>query len=303
MWSIDRKAYMIDQAVTVDLAFRKGVRNLYEAAIAIVNKPLCLAAAESIATAAQRGAVVFIITGFPVLEKKVCETDGPLGAAILSETLRPMGLKPILVTDDLCVDVVKAASPDTVVTVCPTDNEAEALLDRHRPSALIAIERPGANIKGEYHTMRGINISHLISSKTDYLFKQAKKRGITTIGVGDGGNELGCGAVIDAVRKHVPYGAKCQCPCNGGIAAATPADILVIGGTSNWASYGIAACLSLMKGSMYEHTSERELQLLTRAINAGSADAVTGKKELSVDGLPMSINGLLVNLIWEIASA
>jgi len=303
MWSIDRKAYMIDRAVTVDLAFRKGVQKLYEAAIAIVDEPLCLAAAESIATAAQKGDIAFIITGFPVLEKKVCETDGPLGAAVLSETLRSLGLKPILVTDDLCVDVVKAASPDTVVTVCPTDNEAEELLARHEPSVLIAIERPGANIKGEYHTMRGINISHLISSKTDHLFKQAKKQGILTIAVGDGGNELGCGAVIDAVRKYVPYGAKCQCPCNAGIAAATPADILVIGGTSNWGSYGVAACLSLMKGSMYEHTSERELQVLTRAINAGSADAVTGKKELSVDGLPMSINGLIVDLIWKIAGA
>ena len=303
MWSIDRKAYMIDQAITVDLAFRKGVQKLYEAAIAIVNKPLCLAAAESIATAAQKDDIAFIITGFPVLEKKVCETDGPLGAAVLSETLRSMGLKPILVTDDLCVDVVKAASPDTVVMVCTTDNEAEALLARQEPSVLIAIERPGANIKGEYHTMRGINISHLISSKTDHLFKQANKLGMMTIAVGDGGNELGCGAVIDAVRKCVPYGAKCQCPCNGGIAAATPADILVIGGTSNWGSYGIAACLSLMKNSKYEHTSERELQLLKRAISAGSADAVTGKKEPSVDGLPMSINGLIVDLIWEIAGA
>jgi len=294
---------MIDQAVTVDLAFRKGVQKLYEAAIAIVDEPLCLAAAESIADAAQKGDRAFIITGFPVLEKKVCETDGPLGAAVLSETLRSIGLKPILVTDHLCIDVVKAASPDTVVTVCPTDNEAEALLSRHEPSVLIAIERPGANTKGEYHTMRGINISHLIRSKTDYLFNQAKKQGILTIAVGDGGNELGCGAVIDAVRKYVPYGAKCQCPCNGGIAAATPADILVIGGTSNWGSYGIAACLSLMKDSMYEHTSERELQLLERAINAGSADAVTGKKEPSVDGLPMSINGLIVDLIWEIVGA
>jgi len=303
MWSIDRKAYMIDQAVTVDVAFRKGVQKLYEAAIAIVNKPLCLAAAESITTAAQKGDIVSIITGFPVLEKKVCETDGPLGAAVLSETLRSMGLKPILVTDDLCVDVVKATSLDTVVTVCPTDNETDKLLARHKPSALIAIERPGANIKGEYHTMRGINISHLISSKTDYLFKQARKRGIATVAVGDGGNELGCGAVIDAVQKYVPYGARCQCPCNGGIAAATPADILVIGGTSNWGSYGIAACLSLMKDLKYEHTSECELQLLKRAISAGSADAVTGKKELSVDGLPMSINALIVDLIWEIASA
>ncbi|MFQ5758656.1 MAG: DUF4392 domain-containing protein [Candidatus Bathyarchaeia archaeon] len=303
MWSIYRKAYMIDQTITVDLPFRKVARKLYEAAIAIVNKPLCLAAAESIAAAAEKGDVAFIITGFPILEKNACETDGPLGAAVFSETLRSMGVKPILVTDDLCVDVVKATSPDTVVAVCPTDNEAEGLLDRHKPSVLIAIERPGANERGEYHTMRGTNISHLISSRTDHLFKRAKKLGIATIAVGDGGNELGCGAIIEAVRKHVPYGAKCQCPCNGSIAAATPADILVIGGTSNWASYGIAACLSLIKELKYEHTREGELQLLKRVISAGAVDGVTGEKKPSVDGLPMPINGLIVDLIWEIANA
>lgn len=301
MWGIDRKAYMIDQTVMVDLPFRKVVGKLYEAAMAIVNKPLCMAAAESISATVERDDVAFIITGFPVLEKNVCETDGPLGAAVLSETLRSLGLKPILVTDDLCVDVVKASSPDTMVTVCPTDTEAERLLDRHRPSVLIAIERPGANVKGEYHTMRGINISHLISSKTDHLFKRAKKREITTIAVGDGGNELGCGTIIQAVQKYVPYGTKCQCPCNRGIAAATPADILVIGGTSNWASYGIAACLGLMKNLVYEHTREDELQLLNRAISAGAVDALTGKKEPSVDGLPMPVNGLIIDLIWKIA--
>jgi hypothetical protein len=303
MGSIDRKAYMIDQAITVDLPFRRVVRKLYEAATALTNKPLCLAAAESITTAAENDDVAFVITGFPIQEKNACETDGPLGSSVLSGILRSTGLKPILVTDDLCVDVVKAASPDTVVAVCPTKSEAEKLLDRHKPSLLIAIERPGANAKGEYHTMRGTNISYLISSKTDHLFKQAKKRGVTTVAVGDGGNELGCGAIVEAVRKHVPYGAKCQCPCNGGIAATTPADTLVIGGTSNWASYGIAACLSLIKELRYEHTRKGELQLLKKAISAGAVDGVTEEKELSVDGLPMPINGLIVDLIWEITTA
>jgi len=292
---------MIDQAITVDLPLRSVVRKLYEAAIAIVNKPLCLAAAENIATIAESGDVAFITTGFPMQEKNTCETDGPLGAAVLSETLQAIGLEPILVTDDLCVEVVKAASPDKVVTVCSTDSQAQKLLDMHKPSVLIAVERPGANEKGEYHSMRGTNISRLISSKTDHLFRQAKNLEITTVAVGDGGNELGCGAIIEAVRKHVPFGAKCQCPCNGGIAAVNAADTLVIGGTSNWASYGISACLSLKQNLRYEHTREDELRLLKRVISAGAVDGVTGKEEPLVDGLPMPINGLIVDLIQQIA--
>ena len=55
MWGIERKAYMIDQSVMVDLPFRKVAQKLHEAAIEIVKKPLCLAAAESLAYASEKG--------------------------------------------------------------------------------------------------------------------------------------------------------------------------------------------------------------------------------------------------------
>jgi len=272
-----------------------------------VNKPLCLAAAEKIAEKSQKGDAIFIITGFPVISKNVCETDGPPGAAVLAKTLKDAGMKPVMVTDELCSSVVKAVTPKIPVVKCSVNNETaeemtEELLLTRNPSVLVSIERPGWNAKQEYHTMGGVNISNLVG-KTDYLFGYARKMGVTTIAVGDGGNELGCGSIIETVRKHVPYGAKCQCPCGKGIAATTPSDMLVIGGTSNWGAYGIVACLSFLKDIDYRHDGKSELRLLGRIIDAGGIDSVTKESQPFVDGVPTSVNKLLVDLIWSITNA
>jgi hypothetical protein len=304
---LNRKGYMIDNVVAMDLPLRKVVQKLYEAAVANVHKPLCLAAAEKILEKTQKGDTIFIITGFPVLPKNVCETDGPPGAAVLAETLNSIGMKSTIVTDDLCIDVVKAVTPKISILKYPVENKtakemAEELFSHYTPSVLVSIERPGWNEKQEYHTMHGVNISNLVG-KTDYLFSYAKKRGATTIAVGDGGNELGCGSIIETVRKHVPHGAKCQCPCGKGIAATTPSDVLVIGGTSNWGAYGIAACLSLLKNLEYSHDGKSESRLLDHIINVGGVDSVTGETQPFVDGVSTAINKLVVDLIWAITNA
>jgi hypothetical protein len=291
----------------MDLPVRRVVRELYDAALRAVGKPLCLVAAQKMAEKIDKGDSVFIITGFPIPPLNIPETDGPIGAAVLIKSLQASGLKPILFTDDLCSSVLKSISSKTLVKTVSADVEqahfqTEQYLQEFNPSILLAIERPGWNTKREYHNMRGLNISGAVG-KTDLLFILGKKQDALTIGVGDGGNELGCGLVYEAVREYVPYGAKCQCPCNSGIAAATPADSLVIGGLSNWGAYGIAACLSLLQGLEYKHKKQDELQLLNRIIEAGAIDSVTLKHSLFVDGLSPSVNGLVVDLISAITNA
>ena len=135
---LDRKGYMIDKVVIMDLPIRNVVQKLYQAAIIDVNKPLCLAAAERIAEKTRRGDTIFIITGFPVLPKNVCETDGPPGAAVLATTLNGVGMKAIMVTDELCIDVVEAVAPKIPVVKCSVDNEtakekAEELFSTYNP--------------------------------------------------------------------------------------------------------------------------------------------------------------------------
>jgi len=298
---------MIDQAVSMDLPARRVVRQLYDAAFKTVGKPLCLTAAQKIEKAADKADSVFILTGFPIPPLNIAETDGPLGTAVLNQTLQVIGFKPILVTDALCSKVVRAANPRTGLVTVSVDAEqarsqAEQLLLEYNPSVLFAIERPGWNKKEEYHNMRGLNISGIVG-KTDYLFALGQKRRVLTVGVGDGGNELGCGLIFETVQKNVPYGAKCQCPCNGGIAAATPADALVVSGVSNWGAYGIAACLSLLKGLEYRHNRQGELRLLNRVAKAGAIDSISKESKPFVDGLSPVINGLVVDLISAIKNA
>jgi hypothetical protein len=254
-----------------------------------------------------KGDHVFVLTGFAIPPINVPETDGPPGAAVLVDALRAIRLKPVLITDELCSNVVRAATPENRVLEFPADSEqardrADQLLHEYNPSALIAIERPGWNRKREYHNMRGLNMSDNVG-KTDFLATSARRRGTLIIGVADGGNELGCGLISQTVRKYVPYGSKCQCPCNSGIAAATSADILVVAGVSNWGAYGIAACMSLLKGIPYTHDKRAEMQLLSRIVKAGAIDSILKKPKPYVDGLPPSINGLVVDLISAITNA
>jgi hypothetical protein len=301
----EKTAYRIDHVAIMDLPLRKVVYNLYEAASGRVGRPLSLEAAERMSEEADAGDFVFIVTGFPIPPKYLCETDGPPGASVLASVAREIGLRPVFVTDKPCEPVVRAVADESPIELIPRDHseaerEAERLFSKYDPSIVVAIERPGWNVKREYHTMRGYNISRVVG-KTDYLFEAAGERGVLTVGVGDGGNELGLGLLVEEVGRTVPYGERCQCPCGGGIAAATRADVLVVAGTSNWGAYAIASMLALVEGVKYGHDGKREVELLERVIGAGGIDGVTGEPTPTVDGIPTSVDRLVVDLIRTIA--
>ena len=59
-----------------------------------------------------------------------------------------------------------------------------------------------------------------------------------TCNVGDGGNELGMGKVLEQVCKHIPRGDV--------IASAFPATHVIAAGTSDWGGYGLARALSVL---------------------------------------------------------
>ena len=62
--------------------------------------------------------------------------------------------------------------------------------------------------------------------------------GRTTIGIGDGGNEIGMGKLSWAtIRKNVPQG--------GEVACRVPTDYLIVAGVSNWGAYALATGVRL----------------------------------------------------------
>ena len=58
-----------------------------------------------------------------------------------------------------------------------------------------------------------------------------------TIGIGDGGNEIGMGKVLEKVAANVQYGSE--------IACTVASDYLVTAGVSNWGGFALAKAIFL----------------------------------------------------------
>ncbi|KPV63988.1 MAG: hypothetical protein AOA65_1114 [Candidatus Bathyarchaeota archaeon BA1] len=303
-----------DRLVTLDLRARGVIYKLYEAARELTGTPLTLTAAQKIMEVVKSGDTVLITTGFRVLPQRVQETDGPLGAASLARALHvTFNARPILLIEEQSKDILTAALNGIGMSTTGAERsvsvlgfpselkeailEAKRVLDEYEPPLVLAIEKAGRNSKGEYHTMRGLNISPF-HAKVEPLFEEACRRGVLTIGIGDGGNEVGMGNIKEAVEAHVPYGRLCQCPCKGGIAADSAVDVLVASAISNWGAYGIEACLSyLTEKPEVLHTLQQEESMLKAAVEAGALDGVTGRAEPSVDSAPLHLHSSLISML------
>jgi len=95
-------------------------------------------------------------------------------------------------------------------------------------------------------------------AKIDALVSAARAAGVLTIAVADGGNDLGCALVRDAVLRVVPGARTCACPRGGTVVPTVEPDLLVPGVIPNWAAYGIEAamhCFSAVPRSRTHATS------------------------------------------------
>jgi D-glutamate cyclase len=135
------------------------------------------------------------------------------------------------------------------------------------------------------YTMRGRDITDRMSP-AHWLFEAESRPGtqIITIGIGDGGNEIGMGKIPwDTIRRNIPSG--------GLIACRVPTDHLVVCGISNWGAYGLAAGLRRLRGSPLDaelFDPARESVLLQLMVARGPlVDGTTGQPTVSVDGLSM----------------
>jgi D-glutamate cyclase len=303
---------IIDEIMNLDLG-KRGVDKLYGPARARSKEPLCVAAARHLA-ALTSGDRVLLITGSltrPWVSTKIGETDGPVGVAALSRALSyGFNAIPVVVTDTSLLEPIGAtlrAAGQGVVSISeamratankrfcsvvvtlgfpiedvPAQQEAKRLLDEMTPKAVVAVERAGMTVRGTYHNMLGQDYSEG-RARIDYLVEEAGSRGIPTIGVGDGGNEIGMGGISEAVHKFVPHGEV--------LCAKTVTDILLPAGVSNWGCYAIQAALALLTGKQeIVHSAAMEKRLIEAAANAGLVDGNTGKCEATVDALPIEVH-------------
>lgn len=323
-------AETLDGLIRLDIPGRGIIGQLYAAAREKAGRPLTLAAVELLAARVKPGDTVIIATGWidqPEVAPGCGESDGPPGAMTLARAVR-LALKatPIIVTDACLVEatktVARAGGFDCVpagavglsvarnklmaTAVLPFPAEAAAareaaaqMLAEFRPAACIAIERGGGNDTGVIHNMAGLDTG-AGQAKLDYLFAAARRQGVATLAIGDGGNEIGMGNIAAAVREHVPYGAACQCGCGCGLAATTEVDVLITAVISNWGAYALAALLAARQAVPAAAGDEAaERRVLEAAAAAGFHDPLAGGVFPGADGCGLAASLAMVTLIQE----
>lgn len=324
----------VDRIITADLAFRGVVHLLYPPARRKAGRPLSLVTAELLRDRVSPGDVVLLATGWPDrpwVSERIFETDGPAGAAALARSLNlACGAVPIVAVEEGLVPLMervvrgaglvalppneaeRAARSDhpihaAAVIPWPADlaaarNEARKAIDAFHPAAVVAIEKGGMNRQGRIHTRRGYDVTEPIA-KIDPLIEAAREADVLTVGIGDGGNEIGMGNIRDEIRRTIPNGDVCACPCKGGIAPETEVDALVVAAVSNWGAYGAEACLSfLTEVPEAMHDASLETLALQAAADAGLMDGITGHVEPSADGLRSEVHAAIVSLLGSLVS-
>jgi len=134
------------------------------------------------------------------------------------------------------------------------------------------------------------------------LLEEAKRRGVPSIGIGDGGNEIGMGKIKETVKKVVPYGLECSCGCGKGIAADFETDILVVATVSNWGAHAIIAALSLLTEKVLLHSPEVESKMLLEAAKEGAIDAMSGYASGDCDGISLATHLSILQIMRAIIS-
>lgn len=236
-----------------------------------------------------RGSIL-LTTGFYVSGH--AETDGPPGTVVLAAALQALGFTPTIVTDHICRELFEPEHLAVEYVELDSDvSDYQKLLKRYRPVCLISIERCGRNLKNDYANMRGRSIAAQ-TARIDTMFELAAAQHILTIGIGDGGNEIGMGNLKDIIAEKLEL-----TPC------AVTVDELIIATTSNWGAYALAACLAIQNHSPVLPSYRRVSDYLNRIVSLGCVDGVTRKPEPSVDGFPPGIEEEIFTALKQAALA
>ena len=256
---------------------------------------LCAAAKGgllSAATALAGARHVGIITGFyvPRGTPPAAETDGPVGAALLLHGLAMVGIQGRLATDapcaPACAAALDAAGLPTPLDIVPLDTPLDATIATWRAAGIthaLSIERCGRAADGRPRNLVGLDIS-AHTAPLDDLFLAGPW---DTLAIGDGGNEIGMGAL--------PRGLIAADIANGeAIACATPANHLVVAGVSNWGAWALLAALAVLRPAWRDRLRaaldpELDRAILEATVHDGPAvDGISRLQALSVDNLDLA---------------
>ena len=238
----------------------------------------------------QSDGAIALFTGFYVAHAAhpAAETDGPLAVMAIAEALHALGRDVVVVTDTPCAPVLdplirEAGLPGSTLLALEHADGLQDELNARGVRTVFSIERPGRAIDGRCYSMRGRDLSaHTLAF--DAAFHP--RSGFMRLAAGDGGNEIGMGALPkSALFTHIDQGQT--------IASATGADALIIAGVSHWTSYALAAAMTQLAPDQApvwrDAVSDvREHHRLAAALKAGAVDGVTGQATPTIDGIALS---------------
>jgi hypothetical protein len=316
-----RLGEVIDAIVAADVTGRGLSHELHAAARARLGYPLAMGAALLLRDRVGRGDPVLICTGWPArswLMSGLTETDGPVGAGYLARIVEQcLGAVPLLVVEHSLVPFAEVALRSaglivadvqtavqaksgphnaSVAAVVPFTTswddaaaDAHALFERLAPAAVVGIEIPGANKDGEFHNVTARLVPTDLVAKADALMRAATARSVLTLGIGDGGNELGMGFIPEAVREHLAGGDR--------ISPTTDVDALVVGCISNWAAVGVAAAVAALSGKPELLRTVDVGRITERLSDAGAIDGLTSYVDPKNDGTTPATTRAFVELL------
>jgi D-glutamate cyclase len=218
---------------------------------------------------------VSIVTGFciPSVSPPTFETDGPLGAFFLERAFEALSGFVEQVSDEPVMRAIGAARR-------LVGHRERTMLDIPQTHKIV-IERPGRAADGKRYSMRGVDVDSLHNPRHT-RYAETPTPGVLSIGIGDGGNEVGMGRIPhETVVANIPNGDLVHC--------RVPTDRLIVAGVSNWGADALAAGVFAVRGvrppaGLFD--PDRERAILDVMVREGPlVDGVTGKRATSVDGL------------------
>ncbi|HEX4613150.1 MAG TPA: glutamate cyclase domain-containing protein [Urbifossiella sp.] len=241
--------------------------------------------------------VLFVVTGFiiPSADPPTFETDGPLGTVFLARALSRVNIPVCCLSEIPCAGAINVGlraarvPPEFLLQNIPHDDALTGPWVRPPgvgigpDTHIIALERAGPAANGRLHTMRGRDITDLMLPAHHLFYPNPNGEMLgVTVGIGDGGNEIGMGKVPhETVVKNIPNGDLVHC--------RVPTDHLIVAGVSNWGAYALAAGVYVLRGvtppvDLFDPDREREV--LEEMVQKGPlVDGVTGRQTATVDGL------------------
>jgi hypothetical protein len=295
-----------------DLTTRNITKELYETARARQEEPLSALAARGLLDRVKPRDTVLICAGFFDPPSMITEGDGPIGAAHLGRALAiALDATPVFLTevtniprmaalvratglDIVDLDLAKTTPFKAAMVPLPIDPKRAALVakdifDRAKPKAMVSIEKPAPTPTGTYHTGPGLDVSDVVG-KVDIFVDEAHARGVLTIGIGDGGNEVGMGMILKDVCEIVPTGKI--------MGTKVSTDILVVSAIANWGAYAIEACLAAalhLPEALHPLAVER--RVADASSHAGLIDPTSGIAHGWVDGTPPICSESILELL------